>query len=65
MGRLLQVVPEALLRFFHDDPVGRVRLWKCGVPMSHALSNMFREVILFHLDRAICHATEGVVHPFA
>ncbi|MCJ1395567.1 hypothetical protein MMC18_008453 [Xylographa bjoerkii] len=51
---------EAPLRFIHDGPEGQVRIRKRGVPMSHALSDVFGEVTLFHLDHAIYHATEGV-----
>ncbi|MCJ1383648.1 hypothetical protein MMC17_006762 [Xylographa soralifera] len=51
---------EAPLRFVDDGP-DQIRIRKRGVPMSHALSDMFGEITLFHLDHAIYHATEGVV----
>lgn len=50
---------EAPLRFIHDGPNGQVRVRKRGVPMSHALSDMFGEAVFFHLDHAIFNATGG------
>ncbi|MCJ1360564.1 MAG: hypothetical protein MMC33_010572 [Icmadophila ericetorum] len=50
---------EAPLRFIHDGPNGQVRIRQRGVPMSHALSDMFGEAVFFHLDHAVFNATGG------
>ncbi|KAF2461130.1 hypothetical protein BDY21DRAFT_369193 [Lineolata rhizophorae] len=47
------------LAFSHDGPDAVVQVRKCGVPMSHMLSNALSEPILFCLDYAINQRTEG------
>lgn len=50
---------EAPLRFTQDGPKGEVRTRLTGVPMSHALSDVFGEVLLFCMDYAVNQKTSG------
>lgn len=63
-------VPEGWLHFFRkflqapirlgqDGPEGQSQVRQTGVPMSHALSDVFGEVILFIMDFAVNRATAG------
>lgn len=52
---------EAPLRFVQDGPDGLVQPRKYGISMSHALSNVFGESVLFCLDYAVNQATSGAV----
>ncbi|MCJ1246930.1 hypothetical protein MMC30_004141 [Trapelia coarctata] len=52
---------QAPLRFIQDGPNGLVQQRKCGIPMSHALSDVFGESVLFCLDYAVNQATGGAV----
>ncbi|RMD43165.1 hypothetical protein DV735_g1914, partial [Chaetothyriales sp. CBS 134920] len=49
---------EAPLRFVQDGPDGEVRVRARGVPMSHALSDVLSEAVLFVGDFAINNATK-------
>ena len=50
---------EAPLKFIHDGPSSSIRTRKRGVPMSHALSDVFGEVMLFCLDYSVNQSTKG------
>jgi hypothetical protein len=63
-------VPAKWLRFFkkflqapvvfaQDGPNGEVRVRKCGIPMSHILSDALSEAVLFCLDFAVNKRTGG------
>ena len=50
---------EAPLRFMQDGENGQIQVRSRGVPMSHALSDVLSESVLFVGDFAINHATES------
>ncbi|KAK5441973.1 hypothetical protein LTS15_011131 [Exophiala xenobiotica] len=50
---------QAPMRFGQDGPDGQSQVRQTGVPMSHALSDVFGEVILFIMDFAVNRATAG------
>ncbi|KAL6251724.1 hypothetical protein RBB50_001934 [Rhinocladiella similis] len=50
---------RAPTRFVQDGLQGEVKVRRRGVPMSHALSDVFGEVILFVMDFAVNRATKG------
>lgn len=52
---------EAPLRFTQDGPQGAVRTRVRGVPMSHALSDLLGEVVLFCMDYAVNQTTHGSI----
>jgi hypothetical protein len=63
-------VPEKWLRFFkkflqapvvfaQDGPHGETHVRKCGIPMSHILSDALSEAVLFCLDFAVNKRTGG------
>ena len=54
-----KVFLEAPLRFSQDGPGGSVRTRKCGLPMSHTLSECLGESVLFCMDYAVNQRTEG------
>ncbi|RMZ91693.1 hypothetical protein DV736_g1053, partial [Chaetothyriales sp. CBS 134916] len=49
---------EAPLRFIQDGADGQVRVRTRGIPMSHALSDVLSEAVLFVGDFAFNHATK-------
>lgn len=66
-------VPKKWLRFFKkflEVPVvfakkGEVRVRKCGIPLSHVLSDALGEAVLFCLDFAVNRRTSGAnIHRF-
>lgn len=57
-GKFLQ----APMRFAQDGPDGQFQVRKKGVPMSHALSDVFGEAILFVMDYAVNHATQNYLY---
>ncbi|KAJ3151838.1 hypothetical protein HDU89_001887 [Geranomyces variabilis] len=50
---------KAPMRFLGDGPNGEIRVRQRGVPMSHMLSSLFGEAVLFCLDFAVNEATNG------
>ncbi|KAF4548332.1 Hypothetical protein D9617_29g007090 [Elsinoe fawcettii] len=50
---------EAPLAFAQDGPDAAIMVRKSGAPMSHALSDVMGELILFCLDHAVNIATQG------
>ncbi|KAJ5682498.1 hypothetical protein N7462_005663 [Penicillium macrosclerotiorum] len=50
---------EAPLKFFQDGPDAVVQVRRCGVPMSHTLSDVFGEAVLFCMDYAVNQTTDG------
>lgn len=50
---------EAPIRFVQDGPTGEIKTRVRGVPMSHALSDVFGEVVLFCMDYAVNQKTHG------
>jgi hypothetical protein len=63
-------VPDKWLRFFkkflepsvvfaQDGPDGEMHVRKCGIPMSHILSDALSEAVLFCLDFAVNKRTKG------
>jgi hypothetical protein len=50
---------ECPLRFIQDGPIGEIKTRKRGVPMSHALSDVFGEALLFCMDYAVNQKTSG------
>ena len=50
---------EAPLRFVQDGPDAQVQIRSCGVPMSHALSDVFGESLMFIMDFAVNQHTSG------
>ncbi|OCT45477.1 hypothetical protein CLCR_01415 [Cladophialophora carrionii] len=53
---------EAPLRFVQDGSKGQIQVRQRGVPMSHALSDVFGEVILFVMDFAVNTATQSYLY---
>lgn len=53
---------QAPMRFAQDGPDGQFQVRKKGVPMSHALSDVFGEAILFVMDYAVNHATHNYLY---
>lgn len=53
---------QAPMRFAQDGPGGQFQARQRGVPMSHALSDVFGEVILFVMDFAVNHATRSYLY---
>ncbi|KAA8896748.1 hypothetical protein TRICI_006833 [Trichomonascus ciferrii] len=52
---------EVPVKFALDGDNGNVTRRKCGVPMNHALSDFFGEVILFCLDYAVDKYGHGTI----
>lgn len=50
---------EAPIAFAQDGPDAEGHVRKCGVPMSHVLSDAFSESVLFCLDLAVNKRTQG------
>lgn len=50
---------EAPLKFVQDEPAATAKTRKCGVPMSHTLSDCFGESVLFIMDFAVNQHTDG------
>ncbi|KIW42895.1 uncharacterized protein PV06_06399 [Exophiala oligosperma] len=50
---------QAPTRFVQDGLQGEVKVRRAGVPMSHVLSDVFGELILFVMDFAVNQATKG------
>jgi hypothetical protein len=69
-------VPGKWLRFFkkflespvvfaQDGPDAEIQIRKCGIPMSHVLSDALSEAVLFCLDFAVNKRTRGAnIHRF-
>ncbi|OAL36610.1 hypothetical protein AYO20_04226 [Fonsecaea nubica] len=53
---------QAPMRFEQDGPNGQYHVRQRGVPMSHALSDVFGEVILFAMDYAVNKATQTYLY---
>lgn len=51
---------SAPLIFINDGPSAKIQVRKCGVPMSHSLSDMFGEVLLFCMDYAVNQRADGL-----
>ncbi|KAF3398112.1 hypothetical protein F1880_006368 [Penicillium rolfsii] len=54
-----KVFLEAPLKFVQDGPTASTQIRKRGVPMSHTLSDVFGEAVLFCMDYAINQHTKG------
>lgn len=54
-----KVFLEAPLKFVQDGPTATTQIRKRGVPMSHTLSDVFGESVLFCMDYAVNQQTEG------
>ncbi|KAF2710694.1 hypothetical protein K504DRAFT_403524 [Pleomassaria siparia CBS 279.74] len=50
---------EAPVAFAMDGPDGSTTVRKCGIPMSHVLSDALSEAVLFCLDFAVNKRTQG------
>lgn len=50
---------EAPVVFAHDGPDAEAHIRKCGIPMSHVLSDALSEIVLFCLDFAVNKRTQG------
>lgn len=48
------------LKFVGDSPSATIQVRKCGVPISHSLSDMFGEVLLFCMDYAVNQRADGL-----
>ncbi|KAF2743272.1 hypothetical protein M011DRAFT_471438 [Sporormia fimetaria CBS 119925] len=57
--RLFRKVLEPRVVFAQDGPNAAVHVRKCGVPMSHVLSDALSEAVLFCLDFAVNKRTGG------
>lgn len=56
---------EAPVAFAQDGPDAEAHVRKCGVPMSHVLSDALSEAVLFCLDFAVNKRTQGAnIHRF-
>ncbi|KAK5038140.1 hypothetical protein LTS07_001609 [Exophiala sideris] len=53
---------QAPTRFIQDGPEGQVQIRQRGVPMSHALSDVFGEVMLFVMDFAVNRSTQSYLY---
>jgi hypothetical protein len=53
---------KAPLRFVQDGPKGQCQVRQRGVPMSHALSDVFGELTLFVMDFAVNKATQSYLY---
>ncbi|KAL2410880.1 hypothetical protein ABEF91_000544 [Exophiala dermatitidis] len=53
---------QAPLRFAQDGPHGQSQARQRGVPMSHALSDVFGEVVLFVMDFAVNKASQSYLY---
>lgn len=51
---------SAPLRFTSDGPSAGIQIRRRGVPMSHCLSDMFGEVLLFCMDYAVNQRADGL-----
>lgn len=51
---------SAPLRFITDGPSAAIQVRKCGVPMSHSMSDLFGEVLLFPMDYAVNQHADGL-----
>jgi hypothetical protein len=54
-----KVFLEAPLKFVQDGPTASTQIRKRGVPMSHTLSDVFGEAVLFCMDYAVNQHTQG------
>ncbi|RAO66095.1 uncharacterized protein BHQ10_002107 [Talaromyces amestolkiae] len=50
---------ECPLKFVHDGPQAEIKTRKRGIPISHSLSDVFGEVILFCMDYAVNQHADG------
>ncbi|KAK2801455.1 hypothetical protein FQN51_005349 [Onygenales sp. PD_10] len=50
---------EAPLKFVHDGPNAPIRVRRRGVPMSHAISDLLGESLLFCMDFAVNQKADG------
>lgn len=56
---------EAPVVFAQDGPGAQAQVRKCGIPMSHVLSDTLSEAVLFCLDFAVNKRTQGAnIHRF-
>ncbi|KAK7192219.1 hypothetical protein DPSP01_010223 [Paraphaeosphaeria sporulosa] len=56
---------EAPVAFAQDGPDAEAQVRKCGIPMSHILSDALSEAVLFCLDFAVNKRTQGAnIHRF-
>ncbi|KAF2646461.1 hypothetical protein P280DRAFT_464681 [Massarina eburnea CBS 473.64] len=56
---------EAPVAFAQDGPGAEAQVRKCGIPMSHVLSDALSETVLFCLDFAVNKRTKGAnIHRF-
>jgi hypothetical protein len=53
---------QAPTRFVQDGPEGQIQVRQRGVPMSHVLSDVFGELILFVMDFAVNQATQTYLY---
>lgn len=51
---------SAPLRFVSDGPSAAIQVRKCGVPISHSLSDLLGEVLLFCMDYAVNQRADGL-----
>lgn len=51
---------SAPLKFVADGPSATIQVRKCGVPVSHSLSDLFGEVLLFCMDYAVNQRADGL-----
>jgi hypothetical protein len=63
--RFFQTFLEAPVVFAQDGPDAEAQVRKCGIPMSHVLSDALSEAVLFCLDFAVNKRTQGAnIHRF-
>lgn len=58
--KFFQTFLETPLRFVADGPSAPVRIRKCGIPISHSISNVLGEALLFCMDYAVNQRANGM-----
>ncbi|KAF1965677.1 hypothetical protein BU23DRAFT_488894 [Bimuria novae-zelandiae CBS 107.79] len=63
--RFFKTFLESPVVFAKDGPGAEAQVRRCGIPMSHALSDVLSEAVLFCLDFAVNKRTQGAnIHRF-
>jgi len=57
--RFFKTFLECPVAFAQDGPSGQIHTRRCGVPMSHLISDALSEAVLFCLDFAVNKRTKG------
>jgi len=55
-----QLFLNAPIKFSVDSPTTSMQTRKCGVPMSHSISNLLGQVLFFTMDFAVNQKTNGL-----